>query len=51
MNDEKLVEIMGDSIQWVHRKEWDAYPVLKPTREFPAVEPDDNLFFINALER
>lgn len=51
MSDEKLVEIMGDSIRWTYRKEWDAYPVLSPTREFPPVEPDENLFFINALER
>lgn len=40
-----------NNVLWVERKEWDAYPLLTPTREFPRIVVDDGLFFLNAFER
>ena len=36
------------------RKEWDAYPVLKPIEkeeDFASVRPDQGLYYVNAMER
>ncbi|CAO1630352.1 unnamed protein product [Parajaminaea phylloscopi] len=51
LSDDLLDEILGmDRIGWLHREEWDAYPVLSPTRNFAAIEPDNGLFYVNAFE-
>ncbi|KAK0523988.1 hypothetical protein OC842_005969 [Tilletia horrida] len=51
MPDERLQELFGkETIKWVYRKQWDAYPVLDPTREFPPVELDEGLYYVNSLE-
>lgn len=49
--DQLLDELFGlNRIGWIHREEWDAYPELHPTRDFPAIQPDTGLFYINAFE-
>lgn len=51
LSDERLQAIFGkDNVVWTYRKEWDAYPYLLPKRQFPKVQIDDNLFFLNAME-
>ncbi|KDN46629.1 hypothetical protein K437DRAFT_256136 [Tilletiaria anomala UBC 951] len=51
ISDEKLDELLGaGTVSWVLRKTWDAYPRLKPTREFPPLVADERLYYINALE-
>lgn len=51
ITDDLLDRLFGlDSIGWKHRIEWDAYPELQPARDFADVEPDEGLFYINALE-
>ncbi|KAI0084957.1 FAD/NAD(P)-binding domain-containing protein [Irpex rosettiformis] len=37
-------------IGWVHRKEWDAYPVLPPTDTFPPVKLAQGLYYVNSFE-
>ncbi|KAF8557352.1 FAD/NAD(P)-binding domain-containing protein [Imleria badia] len=39
-----------DHVGWVHRKEWDAYPVLSPSTKFPPVKIDQGFYYVNALE-
>lgn len=51
MTDGQLDSLFGtETIGWIYRQEWDAYPELKPTRRFAPVSPDDGLFYINAME-
>ncbi len=51
LSDKKLEEIFGaGKVDWVHRKEWDAYPYLKPTRDFPPIQVDERLYYLNAME-
>jgi len=51
VTDERLSQLFGPgTIKWTYRKEWDAYPVLKPTREFPPIQLDEGLYYVNALE-
>ena len=51
LSDETLDAILGlDTIGWVFRKEWDAYPRLKPTREFPPLVADERFYYLNAME-
>lgn len=51
LSDDQLDEIMGpNTTSWIYRQEWDAYPELVPTSEFPAIQPDGGLYYINALE-
>ncbi|KAE8214400.1 hypothetical protein CF327_g2215 [Tilletia walkeri] len=51
ISDERLAELFGaGTVKWVYRKEWDAYPVLEPTQEFPPIELDEGLYYVNALE-
>jgi len=35
---------------WVHRKEWDAYPVLPPATDFPPIKLAKGLYYVNAFE-
>ncbi|PWN52994.1 hypothetical protein IE53DRAFT_384552 [Violaceomyces palustris] len=52
IDDEKLHEIFDEeSIGWVYRKEWDAYPLLTPTESFQGIRVDENLYFVDAMEK
>ncbi|KAF8588432.1 FAD/NAD(P)-binding domain-containing protein [Ramaria rubella] len=37
-------------VGWIYRKEWDAYPRLPPTTEFPPVKPDSSFYYVNSFE-
>ncbi|KAI0655025.1 Prenylcysteine lyase-domain-containing protein [Cubamyces menziesii] len=50
VEDEWLERMFGGNVGWVLRKEWDAYPVLPPTTEFPPVKLADGLYYVNAFE-
>lgn len=58
LSDEQLDELFGlERIGWTYRQEWDAYPELRPRRsdgedggDFAAVEPDEGLIYLNAME-
>ncbi|KAK0567786.1 hypothetical protein OC861_002529 [Tilletia horrida] len=51
LSDERLAELFGaGTVKWVYRKEWDAYPVLEPTSDFPPIVVDEGLYYLNALE-
>ncbi|KAI0644039.1 Prenylcysteine lyase-domain-containing protein [Trametes meyenii] len=45
-----LERVFEGSVGWVLRKEWDAYPVLPPTTEFPPVKLAEGLYYVNAFE-
>ncbi|KAH7930566.1 FAD/NAD(P)-binding domain-containing protein [Leucogyrophana mollusca] len=49
VSDEWLKTVFGH-VGWVFRKEWDAYPKLPPTNEFPPVKLDQGLYYVNAFE-
>ncbi|KAI9057359.1 FAD/NAD(P)-binding domain-containing protein [Trametes sanguinea] len=50
MSDEVLGELFDGQIGWVVRREWDPYPALPPTTEFPPVVLADGLYYVNAFE-
>ncbi len=50
LEDEWLREMFSGKLGWVLRKEWDAYPVLPPTVEFPPIKLADGLYYVNAFE-
>ncbi|KAI0683527.1 Prenylcysteine lyase-domain-containing protein [Earliella scabrosa] len=50
ISDSWLEEMFQGKVGWVLRKEWDAYPVLDPTTEFPPVRLADGLYYVNAFE-
>ncbi|KAH8992059.1 FAD/NAD-P-binding domain-containing protein [Lactarius akahatsu] len=50
ISDDWLARVFQGQVGWVFRKEWDSYPVLPPTVEFPPVKLDDGLFYVNAFE-
>ncbi|TBU28194.1 FAD/NAD(P)-binding domain-containing protein [Dichomitus squalens] len=50
LDDEWLRGVFGGKVGWVLRKEWDAYPVLPPTTEFPPVKLAEGLYYVNAFE-
>ena len=50
ISDSWLEEMFEGKVGWVLRKEWDAYPVLDPTTEFPPVKLADGLYYVNAFE-
>lgn len=50
VSDAWLEAMFGDEVRWVLRKEWDAYPVLTPTTEFPPIELGEGLYYVNAFE-
>jgi len=37
-------------VGWVLRKEWDSYPKLSPRMNFPPVQIDSGLWYVNSLE-
>ncbi|KAF8845457.1 FAD/NAD(P)-binding domain-containing protein [Paxillus ammoniavirescens] len=49
ISDEWLAKVF-DHVSWVYRKEWDAYPILSPTAEFPPVRLDQGFYYVNAFE-
>ncbi|KAK0208424.1 Prenylcysteine lyase-domain-containing protein [Desarmillaria ectypa] len=49
-SDEWLRRVFRGQVGWIHRKEWDAYPVLPPTTSFPPVKLDAGFYYINAFE-
>ncbi|KAI0699779.1 FAD/NAD(P)-binding domain-containing protein [Cerioporus squamosus] len=50
LEDQWLREMFDGQVGWVLRKEWDAYPVLPPTVDFPPVKLADGLYYVNAFE-
>ncbi|KAG6919572.1 hypothetical protein DXG01_004235 [Tephrocybe rancida] len=50
ISDELLVRLFQGQVGWVYRKEWDAYPELKPTTTFPPVKVDHGFYYVNAFE-
>ncbi|KAI0005435.1 FAD/NAD-P-binding domain-containing protein [Russula compacta] len=50
ISDEWLAAVFQNEVGWVHRKEWDSYPVLPPTTKFPPIKLDDGLYYVNAFE-
>lgn len=50
LNDRILRSIADETPGWVLRKEWDAYPVLKPLSHYPPVEPVKGVQYLAALE-
>ncbi|TFL03633.1 Prenylcysteine lyase-domain-containing protein [Pterulicium gracile] len=50
VSDEWLRSALGDTIGWVSRKEWDAYPLGTPSDEFAPVRVDKGLFYVNSFE-
>ncbi|KAI0655027.1 Prenylcysteine lyase-domain-containing protein [Cubamyces menziesii] len=50
ISDDWLSHMFGGKVGWVLRKEWDAYPVLPPTTEFPPIKLADGLYYVNAFE-
>ncbi|KIP03332.1 hypothetical protein PHLGIDRAFT_77794 [Phlebiopsis gigantea 11061_1 CR5-6] len=49
LEDSYLRKAFG-KIGWVHRKEWDAYPILPPTTSFPPVKLAKGLYYVNSFE-
>ncbi|KAH7910709.1 FAD/NAD(P)-binding domain-containing protein [Hygrophoropsis aurantiaca] len=49
LTDEWLKTVFGH-VGWVYRKEWDAYPKLPPTNEFPPVKLEQGFYYVNAFE-
>ncbi|KAJ6604259.1 Prenylcysteine lyase-domain-containing protein [Mycena vulgaris] len=45
-----LSKMFDGKIGWVHRKEWDAYPVLPPTSSFPEIKLGPGFYYVNAFE-
>ncbi len=50
LTDEWLSGMFEGKVGWFLRKQWDAYPVLPPTTEFPPVKLMDGLYYVNAFE-
>ena len=50
LEDEWLGGMFNGKVGWVLRKEWDAYPVLPPTVEFPPVKLAEGVYYVNAFE-
>lgn len=51
LSDAVLADIFGaGTVTWVHRKAWDAYPVLKPTTSYPPVQPRKGFHYLAAME-
>ncbi|KAJ6501653.1 Prenylcysteine lyase-domain-containing protein [Mycena vitilis] len=50
VSDEWLSKTFDGKVGWVHRKEWDAYPVLPPTTSFPDVKLATGFYYVNSFE-
>lgn len=55
LSDQLAKDLFGETeVAKIVRKEWDAYPVLKPVteeKEWALVRPDKGLYYVNAFER
>lgn len=50
-SDKWLEDVFGEgTLGWIHRKEWDSYPVLPPTKSFPPIKADTGLWYVNSME-
>ncbi|CUA74616.1 hypothetical protein RSOLAG22IIIB_05623 [Rhizoctonia solani] len=51
ISDETLATLFGkESIGWVFRKEWDAYPYYPPRSDYPPIKLDKGLYYVNSME-
>ncbi|KAJ6574731.1 Prenylcysteine lyase-domain-containing protein [Mycena capillaripes] len=50
MSNKWLSKMFDGKVGWVHRKEWDAYPVLPPTSSFPDVKLAPGFYYVNSFE-
>jgi prenylcysteine oxidase/farnesylcysteine lyase len=50
ISDEWLAKMFDGKVGWVHRKLWEAYPVLPPATTFPPVKLDKGFYYVNAFE-
>jgi len=50
VNDRFIKAMIGEEPSWLLRKEWDSYPVLKPTASYAPVEPVQGVQYLAALE-
>ncbi|KAJ7071486.1 Prenylcysteine lyase-domain-containing protein [Mycena amicta] len=50
ITDDWLNKMFAGQVGWVHRKEWDAYPVLAPTTTFPDIKLAAGLYYANSFE-
>ncbi|KAG9126281.1 hypothetical protein FRC07_004092, partial [Ceratobasidium sp. 392] len=51
VEDNWLEKVFGaGTVDWVFRKEWDAYPVLPPTTTYPSINPAPGFYYVNAFE-
>ncbi|KDR85286.1 hypothetical protein GALMADRAFT_51898 [Galerina marginata CBS 339.88] len=50
LSDEWLNNMFQGQVGWVLRKDWDAYPKLPPTSNFPPVKLDRGLYYVNSFE-
>jgi len=47
---ENLLNHLFSERTFTHRLKWNAYPVLKPTTEFPPIKLHNQLYYNNAIE-
>ncbi|CAE6428428.1 unnamed protein product [Rhizoctonia solani] len=51
ISNSKLDKLFGkNTVKWVHRQEWDAYPYFPTRSDFPPVKIDAKLYYVNAME-
>ncbi|KAH7104700.1 FAD/NAD(P)-binding domain-containing protein [Auriculariales sp. MPI-PUGE-AT-0066] len=52
ISDTWLEKAFDGKVGWVYRKEWEAYPALKPRAldTLPSLNPDEGLYYVNAFE-
>ncbi|KIY43380.1 FAD/NAD(P)-binding domain-containing protein [Fistulina hepatica ATCC 64428] len=49
-SDEWLSRVFQGSVNWVYRKEWDAYPVLSPSVALAPVKLEHGFYYVNGFE-
>ncbi|KAG8910745.1 hypothetical protein FRC01_006154 [Tulasnella sp. 417] len=50
-SDKWLEDVFGEgTLGWIHRKEWNSYPVLPPVTSFPPIKADAGLWYVNSME-
>ncbi|KAK7064553.1 Prenylcysteine lyase [Favolaschia claudopus] len=50
ISDKWLSKMFDGQVGWVLRKEWDAYPVLPPSSEFPPTKLAPGFYYVNSFE-
>ncbi|KAJ7284612.1 Prenylcysteine lyase-domain-containing protein [Mycena rebaudengoi] len=50
ISDKWLGKMFNNTVGWVHRKEWDAYPKLPPTEAFPNIRLAPGFYYVNSFE-